>query len=142
MLKNLVLRQQHRMEAMTELDDKMQVGFSAGYKRVSTLRTIAAQVGQLEVGEQWMRGKCGNRPSIHQLEDDPEELSPLARKMLEFDPVDRFILRELCANLLHADQSERDAFIAWVHQQNPKLESGAAEAADERAIEPSVSEGS
>lgn len=141
MLKNLVLRQQRRMQAMTELDDKITVSFSAGYKRVSTLRTIVAEVRKLDVGEQWMRGKCGNRPSVHQLEDYPEEMSRLARIMMDFDPVDRSLMRELYCNYLDVVQmGMRDEFIAIM--QEATLKRAAAEAADESAVEPPVSESS
>ena len=85
MLKNLFRRQRQRMELMAELEDKTNARFPDGYKRVSTLRAIAAEVQKLEVGEQWMRGKCGNMPSVHQLEDGPEELPPMAKELLQFD---------------------------------------------------------
>lgn len=133
-LKNLVLRQQHQMETISDLDDETKVSRSARYNRVSTLRTIAAEVRQIEVGEQWMRGKCGSRPYLHQLEDDPKELSPLARIMSEFDPVDRSIIRELC--LMHLDAIQRGEgaeFTAFIQQTDARLK---REAAGERANEP------
>jgi hypothetical protein len=137
MLKNLFLRQQQRMEAMTEFEDKTKTRSPDGYKRVSTLRGIAAEVRKLEVGEQWMRGKCGNMPSVHPLEDDPEELSPLARELLEFDEVDRSIVRELTVRLVEMAQEEaRRRFKSVGLEGNAEPERGAAEAADERAIRP------
>ena len=128
----LFLRQQQRMEVMTELEDNMKVRFPDGYKRVSAVRAIAAEVRKLEVGEQWMRGKCGNMPYVHELEDDPEEMSPLAKELLQFDEVDRSLLCELTARVIElAQEKARGRFKAVGPESDAGTERGAAEAVDE-----------
>jgi hypothetical protein len=130
MLKNLFLRQRQRMEVMTELEDKMNVRFPVGYKRVSTLRAIATEVRTLEVGQPWMRGKCGNMPSVQQLEDDPEELPPMAKELLQFDEVDRSILCEVVVRTIDLARGIIDGrFEAVRLEADAGPERGAAEAA-------------
>jgi hypothetical protein len=130
MLKNLFLRQRQRMELMAELEDKTNARFPDGYKRVSTLRAIAAEVQKLEVGEQWMRGKCGNMPSVHQLEYGPEELSPMAKELLQFDEVDRSLLREITVRTIELARGKMEGrFDAVRLEADAGPERGAAEVA-------------
>jgi hypothetical protein len=70
-------------------------------------------------------------------------MSPLAKEMLQFDEVDRSLIRELTVRCIEMIQlGYGDKVKALIQNSCAKGERGAAKSADERAIQPPVSEGS
>jgi hypothetical protein len=69
-------------------------------------------------------------PYVHQLEDDPEELPPMAKELLQFDELDRSILREVVVRTIDLARGKIDGrFEAVRLEADAGPERGAAEAA-------------
>jgi hypothetical protein len=70
MLKYCFLIQQVRVQAMLELEEKMNLLMPHGYKEVAVLMKIAAEVRKYEVGEQRMKGN-GKAPDTRGFSNGP-----------------------------------------------------------------------
>ena len=61
-LKYAALQQIGRIEKLKELEKKLQRPMRNGHKEIDALRKIAESIHEIEVGEQWLRGKGGKMP--------------------------------------------------------------------------------
>ena len=65
-----------------------------GRREIDNLRKIAEALLKNEIAAGWLRGRCGHMPIAVPESEDPG-LADIAKTMLEFDDVDRNIVREL-----------------------------------------------
>ena len=94
----------NRLERIKKLKDSMPVILlPEGRREIDNLRKIAEALLKNEIAAGWLRGRCGHMPIAVPESEDPE-LADIAKTMLEFDDVDRNIVRELGARFIEMAQ--------------------------------------
>lgn len=91
------VKQIGRIEEMTAIEKRVGLTLPNGHKELDTLTTIASQMARLELGHEMIRGRRGYVP---ELPSNVEQMSPFAKGLMEFDPVDRSLARELTVNFI------------------------------------------
>ena len=94
----------NRLERIKKLEDSMPVILlPEGRREIDNLRKIAEALLKNEIAAGWLRGRCGHMPIAVPESEDPG-LADIAKTMLEFDDVDRNIVRELGARFIEMAQ--------------------------------------
>ena len=91
------VKQIARIERIDQLEKNMGLPLPNTHNELRQLTAIAGQMARLELGYEMIRGRRGYVPLVPA---GTGEMSPFARKMMEFDPVDRSIARELVVNFI------------------------------------------
>nr|UXE44998.1 hypothetical protein Hi04_10k_c4039_00006 [uncultured bacterium] len=97
------VKQINRIEDMTALEKRMGLTLPDGHKEFNALTTIAGQMARLELGHEMIRGRRGYVPLV----PEQAEMSPFAKRLMEFDEVDRSLMRELSVSFVEMVKGER-----------------------------------
>lgn len=96
-----------RIEKVKEIEKTMPFMLPTGGNEVAILNKIASTMIRLELGYEMIRGRRGYMP---QTPTEPSQMSPFARRMMDFDEVDRGLMRQLTAGFIEmvsGGESER-----------------------------------
>ena len=99
------IKQVGRIERMTELEAKMPFMLPNGANEIAKMTDISAQLLRYELGVEMLRGKYGMLPQAGATDSD---LSPMAKELLQFDEVDRSLLREITVRTIELAKGEID----------------------------------
>ena len=91
------LTQIGRVEQVKKMEKTLPFMLPNGHQEIKRLNEIANSLLRLELGHEMIRGRRGYMP---QVPTNDAEMSPFAKRLMEFDPVDRSILRELTVNFI------------------------------------------
>lgn len=134
------IKQIGRVERMEKMEKSMPFMMPNGHHEMRVLTGIASALTRLELGHEMIRGRRGYMPQIAGQET---EMSPWAKRMMEFDEVDRSLLRELSANFIEMVQGETSGrFEAAGLEADATGEVGAVHREQPGDIQPPVDEGS
>ena len=76
-----------------------------GHQEIKRLTEIGSELMKYELGQEMLRGKYGLMPQGSRADGDPD-LPPIVRTMMEFDEVDRSLIRELSVRIIEMAQEK------------------------------------
>jgi hypothetical protein len=94
-----------RVERVKELEKSMPSMLPNGHQEIKRLTEIGSELMKYELGQEMLRGKYGLMPQGSRADGDPD-LPPIARTMMEFDEVDRSLIRELSVRFIEMAQEK------------------------------------
>ena len=100
-------RPSHRVDMMMQIEKTLKLLTPEGYKNIAVLVDIAKAVRKYEVGEEWLKGASGVRPSgrpypggLSPHEVQQPEQSEMGKRFASLDAVDRNLIRAATTHLI------------------------------------------